>query len=294
MFELKSYLSDRGLLVDRALAARLPPETDRPTTLHRAMRYAALTGGKRLRPILCLAASEAVGATLEQAMTPALAVELFHAYTLVHDDLPAMDNDDLRRGKPTCHKAFDEATAILVGDALLTLAFEWLASDPPASPYSAADYVLELATAGGHAGVVAGQAEDLAGEGQEPTADAVDYIHTHKTGDLIRASTRLGGMAGGASSTEMDALERYGKDIGLAFQVTDDLLNATSSSEVLGKAAGSDEARGKTTYVAVYGLEAARARADNLVEDAIQALENLPGTTEPLVALARYVVDRTH
>lgn len=292
MFELKPYLAERRELVEHALDLHMPPKHERPALLHEAMRYSVFAGGKRIRPILCLAAAEAVGGRAEDALLPAIALEALHTYTLIHDDLPAMDNDELRRGRPTCHIAYGEATAILAGDALLTLAFEWLAESRAPKPYLPNQFALELAEAAGSRGVIGGQVEDLAAEGKPPSADLVDYIHLHKTAALIRAAVRMGGIAGGAKAKELDALTVYGGNIGLAFQIADDILNETSSAGALGKAAGSDRERRKMTYVALYGVETARSKAQELTDQAIARLENRRGETEPLEAIARYIVER--
>jgi len=294
MFDLETYLQRHRRLVEQELDRLLPPAETPPVSLHEAMRYAVLGGGKRVRAILCLAAAEAVGAPAQAALPPALALELFHTYTLIHDDLPAMDDDRLRRGKPTCHIAFGEANAILAGDALLTLSFQWLAEAPPPPGYEATAPVRELARAGGHRGVIAGQVEDLASEGEAPTPQRVEFIHLHKTGLLIRAAIRLGAMAAGAAPSQFENLSRYGEKIGIAFQVADDILNATSTESTLGKAAGSDEARSKMTYVAVHGLQQARQEAEQLVQDALDALAPLNAKAEALRALAQYIVERTH
>ncbi len=290
MPDLQAYIGERVRRINAELDRRLPAESERPAALHRAMRYSVFAGGKRLRPILCLAAAESVGGVLETALPAALALEVLHTYTLIHDDLPGMDNDTLRRGKPTLHVVAGEAMAILAGDALLTLAFEWLAEAPP--PGRSTRLALELARAAGSRGVVGGQVEDLAAEGQPPDADRVDYIHRHKTAALLRAAVRMGGLAGGASEPQLAALTAYGEAAGLAFQIVDDILNETSDAATLGKAAGSDRARGKMTYVAVHGLEAARAQAQALAGEAVAALGILPGPVEPLAALARYVAER--
>jgi geranylgeranyl diphosphate synthase type II len=294
VFDLEKYFSERRTLVDRLLDAKMPPETTRPAEIHRAMRYAVLAGGKRLRPLLCLAAAEAAGGSKEKALVPAAAIELLHTYTLVHDDLPAMDDDKLRRGQPTVHVKFGEANAILAGDALLTLAFEWLAECSAPPPYEPNRLALELARAAGSRGVIGGQVEDIAAEGKTPTAEQVDYIHEHKTGDLIRVAVRMGAITAGASEQVLEALSRYGQHIGLAFQIADDILNATSTPEKLGKAAGSDAQRGKVTYVAVHGLDRARARGLELVEQAVVELKICRGETQPLAALAHHVVARTN
>jgi len=292
MFDLRQYLREKQAAIDAALDAHLPPKNERPAVLHEAMRYSVLAGGKRLRPILCLAAAEAVGAATDTALIPAIAIEILHAYTLIHDDLPAMDDDRLRRGKPTSHVAFGEANAILAGDALLTLAFEWMAVCPAPKPYLPNQLSVELAEAAGSRGVIAGQVEDLAAEGKEPSAELVEYIHLHKTAALIRAAVRIGAIAGGAKAGELNALTIYGCDIGVAFQIADDVLNATSTPEVLGKAAGSDAKRKKMTYVALHGIDGAMKKAGDLVDRAVAELKNLKGPTEPLEAIGKYVVER--
>ena len=294
MFDFHEYMARRQREVDQVLDRRLPPASERPAVLHEAMRYSVFAGGKRLRPILCLAAAGAASGSAESALLPAAALELLHTYTLIHDDLPAMDNDALRRGKPTCHVAFGEANAILAGDALLTLAFEWMALCAPPSPYQPNQYALELAEAAGSRGVIAGQVEDLAAEGRPASAGHVEFIHLHKTAALFRAAARIGAMAGGAGEKAFDALTVYGCDLGLAFQIVDDILNATSTAEALGKTAGSDRERSKATWVAVHGLEAARRRAEELSEQAVNRLAGLRGDVEPLRALARFAVDREY
>jgi geranylgeranyl diphosphate synthase type II len=286
--DLNAYLAARRQEVDAALERHLPRAEEQPARLHTAMRYSLLAGGKRLRPILCLASAEAVGGGREAALLPALALECLHTYTLIHDDLPAMDDDDLRRGLPTCHKKFDEATAILAGDALLTLAFELLARATPA-----AQLALELAEAAGSRGVVGGQAEDLAAEGRAPDAELLEFIHTNKTGKLLRAACRMGALTAGADAGQLAALTTYAAKIGLAFQIADDVLNVTSTPQQLGKAVGSDAARKKMTYVALYGLETARAKAAALIVEAQAALKPLGTPAAPLVALAEFTVRRS-
>lgn len=289
---LSTYLEQTQKEIDLYMEAHLPPPALRPARLHEAMHYSLFAGGKRLRPALCLAACEACSGSRELALRPASAVELFHTFTLIHDDLPAMDDDDLRRGRPTCHVQFDEATAILAGDALHTLAFEWLASSSAPSPYSPSDYVLELARAGGSQGVVGGQVEDMQAEGQVPTDALVRYIHTHKTADLFAASVRIGGISAGTSSEALKALTLYAQKAGLAFQITDDILNETSTRETLGKSVGNDREAGKATYVAVHGTERASQDARKLVHEATTALETLPGNHEILNLLAEYFIMR--
>jgi geranylgeranyl diphosphate synthase, type II len=292
VFDLDQYMEEKRAAVEHALDAHLPPKDERPAILHEAMRYSVFAGGKRLRPILCLAAAEAVGGKAETALIPAAAVEVLHTYTLIHDDLPAMDNDALRRGKPTCHKVYGDAVAILAGDALLTLAFEWLAECRTPKPYLPNQYALELAEAAGSRGVIAGQVEDLAAEGKPPNAELLDFIHLHKTAALIRAAVRLGAIAGGARSDALSALTIYGCDVGLAFQIADDILNVTSTAEKLGKAAGSDAKRKKATYASLYGVDVAEAKAKELTDRATSELEKLRGDTEPLKAIAMHVIER--
>lgn len=292
MVDVTQYVAERTARVDATLDRLLPSESTAPTRLHQAMRYSVFGAGKRLRPVLCLAAAEAIGGDTEPALIPAAAVEILHTYTLIHDDLPAMDDDTLRRGRATCHIAFDEATAILAGDALLTLSFEWLTQTRCAPPHSAIDLVRELATASGSTGVIGGQMADIEGETTPLTIEQLVYIHTHKTGDLIRAAVRLGAMTAGATDVQLAALTAYAEHIGLAFQIADDVLNATGTAEQLGKAAGTDAALGKMTYVAAYGVEGAREKAAALITRAKAALAKLPGNTKPLAALADYVVTR--
>jgi geranylgeranyl diphosphate synthase type II len=257
------------------------------------MRYSVFAGGKRIRPILCLASAEAVGADARQALVPALAIEVLHTYTLIHDDLPCMDNDNLRRGKPTAHVVFGEANALLAGDALLTLAFEWLASCPAPPSYPPGQLAAELAAAAGSREVIGGQVEDLAAESATPSAELVEFIHAHKTAALIRAAVRMGAIAGAADATALSTLTEYGNSVGLAFQITDDILNATAPPEALGKPAGSDERRRKMTSVSVHGLAGARKRAADLVKTAVDRVSALGRPAEPLAAIADYVAGRT-
>lgn len=292
MFDLARYMQEKRVRVDAALDRHLPAETEPPALLHQAMRYSVFSGGKRLRPILCLASAEALGKSDEPAMLPAIALECLHTYTLIHDDLPALDNDDLRRGRPTVHRAFGEATAILAGDALLTFAFELLAGASPPPPYSAAQLVRELAEAAGSRGLVGGQFDDLAAEGQPPEAERVASIHLRKTARLFEAACRLGGLSAGAAPEILDVLGQYGRSLGAAFQIADDVLNATSTPEELGKAAGSDAARRKMTYVSVFGVEGARREAERCAAEAVAALEKLACPSAPLAALARFAVAR--
>jgi geranylgeranyl pyrophosphate synthase len=282
---LLPYLNSQRAAVESALEAHLPAADLRPARLHEAMRYSMMAGGKRLRPILAMATGELLHVEPELLLKPALALELFHTYTLIHDDLPCMDDDDLRRGRPTAHIQFDEATAVLAGDALLTLAFEWMAE-------GGAALVTELAQAGGHAGVIAGQIADLAAETKAPDADELDYIHLNKTAALLRCSIRVGAIIGKADSATLQNLTTFGEYIGLAFQIIDDILDATASTETLGKPAGSDQAQGKTTYVDLYGIEAARKRADDFFTSALDHLHRVDGNTEKLEGIARFICER--
>lgn len=270
----------------------MPAEQTRPAVLHKAMRYSVLAGGKRLRPILCMAACEAVGGPADSALLPGMAIEILHTYTLVHDDLPCMDDDDLRRGRSTSHVVFGEANALLAGDALLTLAFEWLAGIQAPPPYAPNQLALELAQASGSQGVIGGQVEDLSAEGRAPDADLVDYIHRNKTAALIRAAVRMGGICGAASPADLVCLSRYGECAGLAFQIADDILNVTSTAAQLGKPVGNDEELKKLTYVAVHGLEASKQKADSLIREATDSIRGVPGDPQPLIALAEYTVKR--
>lgn len=276
-----------------ALDQRLPPATQHPSRLHSAMRYAT-AAGKRLRPLVCYAAGEVLGLGPERIDATACAVELVHAYSLVHDDLPAMDDDDLRRGQPTVHKKFDEATAILVGDALQTLAFQTLAREGLIEPAQRLRMIETLAGAAGSRGMVGGQAIDLESEGKQLTLAELEALHIHKTGALIRACLRLACHAmSDLDAPRFDALDRYGKCIGLAFQIQDDVLDIEGSTHSLGKTAGKDEASQKSTYPAVMGLRAAKERAADLFETARRSLDLFPGeSAEPLLWLARFIEGR--
>jgi len=291
-FDLDAYMKERLAAVDAALDVFLPPETQRPETLHKAMRYSVFAGGKRLRPILVMAGAEAVGGAAEQVIPTACAMELIHTYSLVHDDLPAMDNDDFRRGVPTNHKVFGEATAILAGDALLTLAFRLVADNVRQTNRSALEVVVDIADAAGHGGMVAGQVADLEAEGRQVGAETVDYIHTHKTGALIRTSLRVGARLCGATAEQVHTLSVAGADLGLAFQIVDDILDVVASSEELGKTAGKDQIQQKATYPAIHGIEASRARARSLIAEAEEALTAFGPRAEPIRALGRFILER--
>ncbi len=281
--------------VNAALQKVLPAAGILPQRLHAAMRHATFNGGKRVRPLLVYAAGEACGAPPEQLDPPACAVELIHSYSLVHDDLPAMDDDDLRRGQPTCHRAFDEATAILAGDALQSLAFEVLAR-PGAGPD--ADRRLEmirvLAMASGSRGMAGGQALDIQAVGRTLSLPELENMHIHKTGALIRASVRLGTLAASAPEPLAERLDRYAKAVGLAFQVQDDILDVVGDPATLGKTQGKDEAADKPTYTSLLGLEGARRQARRLIDEALDNLTPLGAEADPLRHLARYVVSRGH
>jgi geranylgeranyl diphosphate synthase type II len=292
-FDFKTYLTDAGARVEAALDASLGPE--RPESLREAMRYSLLAGGKRLRPILCLAACELAGGDSELAIPTAVALEMIHTMSLIHDDLPAMDNDDLRRGRPTNHKVYGEANAILAGDALLTRAFEMVALRSPGVPAERLLAVVgELSLASGAPGLVGGQVVDLECEGKQVDLETLEYIHLHKTGALLRACVLCGALIGGASAELLDALRTYARGIGLAFQIIDDILDVTASSEVLGKTAGKDLAADKTTYPKLLGLEESKRRAEALVAEAKAALEpyGAGGKAAPLLALAEFITSR--
>jgi len=282
--------------VEAALDAALPPEDAWPAEIHRAIRYSLFAGGKRLRPVLVLAASDAVGGVRSEAVPFACAVELIHTYSLIHDDLPAMDDDDLRRGRPTSHKVFGEANAILAGDALLTRAFHLLAEVPAGWDAERLQRRLRatavLGEACGTAGLIGGQVVDLASEGRSIDAATLERIHAAKTGALLSACVRGGALLGGADAATLDSLGRYAAAIGLAFQVVDDLLDATESSATLGKTAGKDRHTDKATYVKLYGIEATREKAQALQAQALQALAPLGERAGVLAALAHRIVER--
>ena len=282
--------------VDVALERALPPESAWPATIHRAVRYSLFAGGKRIRPVLVLAAGEAVGGAREDLMPLACAVEMVHTYSLVHDDLPAMDDDDLRRGKPTSHKVFGEAIAILAGDALLTRAFHLLAEVPDGWDDARVRRRIRatalLGEACGTTGLIGGQVMDLESEGRTIDAAALERLHRAKTGALLSACVRGGAILGGAGEDALASLARYAAAIGLAFQVVDDVLDATEDAERLGKTAGKDAAAHKATYVSVHGLEKARALAASLRQEALDAVSPLGPRGELLAAIARLIVDR--
>jgi geranylgeranyl diphosphate synthase type II len=290
---LAEYLAAQQQRIDEELRRLVPAETTPPTTIHQAMRYSLFAGGKRIRPILCIEAARAVADCPEGVEAAACALECIHTYSLIHDDLPALDNDDYRRGKLTCHKIYGEAMAILAGDALLTIAFQTLAQLPDIDAGRKVRMIAELSTAAGTVGgMIGGQVADLEGEGKPPDAALLDTIHRAKTGALLRASVRIGAIHGGASTEQLEALSRYGEHIGLAFQIVDDILDVEESSEALGKTAGKDAHQHKITFPAVYGLEKSRAMANVECDRAYQALEQFGNRAHRLREIADLIVHR--
>ena len=292
--DLKSYLVSRQKLIDHALNRYLPKEKVKPATIHKAMRYSLFAGGKRLRPILCLAAAETCGGTIDNALPLACALECIHTYSLVHDDLPSMDNDDFRRGRPTCHKVFGDGIAVLAGDALLTIAFEIVSRAKPTPRYDLSILLREIAVAAGSRKLIAGQVADLQAEGKKATAVQVRYIHESKTAAILAASVGLGAMSANANPKQLGAITRFGRALGLAFQVVDDILDVTQTSEKLGKSAGKDVAANKATYPAVFGLERSRSEAKKLTRQAHSALSSFGPKAEALHALANYLLEREY
>jgi geranylgeranyl diphosphate synthase type II len=292
---LKKYLSTRQKEIDRALDRYLPKASTRPATLHKAMRYSLFAGGKRLRPILCLAAAEACRGNARNALPFACAVECIHTYSLVHDDLPSMDNDDFRRGRPTCHKVFGDGIAVLAGDALLTIAFEIVSTAKPAPRYDTSILLREVAVAAGSQRLIAGQVADLEAEGKSVTRNQLRFIHENKTAAMLKSSVRLGAMSANADTRKLSAITTFGDRLGLAFQVIDDILDVTQTSEILGKSAGKDVAAKKATYPAVIGLEKSRVEARRLTRQAHDALSVFRGgDAEALHALANYLLEREY
>ena len=293
--DLKTYLKAQAKAVDMAMNGYLPKASQQPKAIHEAMRYVVFAGGKRLRPILCLASSDACGGEEDAAMPAACALELMHTYSLVHDDLPAMDDDDLRRGRPTCHKVYGEGMAVLCGDALLTESFVLLSSMVPTKRYSVADYVHELALTGSSRKLIGGQVLDLEGEEQTLNKRGLIRIHEAKTAALLMSSLRLGAMSANATPRQLEALSLFGYKLGLAFQVIDDILDVTQSTEKLGKTAGKDVAVDKSTYPAVIGLDASRKEAAKLTKQAMAALEPMgKKRSARLREIAAYLLDRDY
>lgn len=298
------YLSSRRALVDRTIDANLPPADTPPRVIHEAMRYAVLGGGKRIRPIVAIAAAEAVGAPIEAMDEPLLvpfsALELIHTYSLVHDDLPPLDNDDLRRGRKTTHVVYGEAMGVLTGDALLTEAFSWLARPVEGvAPARQLRAIAEAAKAVDSTGMIGGQVADIVAERSQERSDdreallrELNFIHRNKTGKLFTASVLLGGLLGGASDAQLEALRGYGDALGLAFQVVDDLLDIEESSATLGKTAGKDVAQGKLTWPALLGVDAARAEVDRLLREALRNADMIAGPVNTLAPIARYICER--
>jgi len=297
IMDVKSYLLKRRTVVDKALEGLVPPAKTYPPKVFEAMRYSLFAGGKRVRPILSIAAAEALGANTAGLLPVAGTLELIHTYSLIHDDLPAMDNDDLRRGRPTCHKVYGEAIAILAGDGLLNLAFEVL-SDPrrmrtiPAHRLVA--IIREVSLASGVFGMVGGQVVDMESEGKDVDFPTLEYIHTHKTGALIRASVRVGALYARASERRLKALTRYGEMVGLAFQIADDILDIVGTKEEIGKDVGSDIKKGKKTFPSFYGLTESRRRANEVAGHAVDALKVFDRKADPLRELAKYIVTRVN
>jgi geranylgeranyl diphosphate synthase type II len=291
-FDIGAYLERTSAAVNRALDKSLPAERVKPATIHKAMRYSLFAGGKRLRPALCIAAAEACGGAMEDALPYACAVECIHTYSLIHDDLPAMDDDDYRRGKLTNHKVFGEGMAILAGDALLTQAFEIAAKAKRLKRYTTQQVILEITQASGSLQLIAGQVADLEGEGKKISVPELKYIHERKTSALLSCSARLGGMSANCNARELEALTDFGYHVGLAFQVIDDILDVTQTSEQLGKTAGKDQAAQKATYPAILGLEKSRAIAKRLTARAFAALRPFGKRGAALEALAAYLLQR--
>jgi geranylgeranyl diphosphate synthase, type II len=295
--DIKLYLAKKKEIVDKALEKLVPPAHAFPVSVHEAMRYSLFGGGKRIRPILAIAAAEALGATTADLLPVAGSLELIHTYSLIHDDLPAMDDDDFRRGRATCHKRYGEAMAILAGDGLLNLAFEVL-SDPrrlkaiPANRLL--DIMKEISTASGVSGMIGGQVVDIESEGKDVDFPTLEYIHTHKTGALIRSSVRVGALYAKAGKRQFAALTHYGEMVGLAFQITDDILDITGKREETGKDVGSDIKKGKKTFPGFYGLEESRIRAREVAGKAIQAIKDFDRKADPLRELATFIVNRVN
>jgi geranylgeranyl diphosphate synthase, type II len=291
---LKAYLNSRQKRIDRALDRHLPKAGTKPATIHKAMRYSLFAGGKRLRPILCLAAAEACGGQIDRAMPLASAMECIHTYSLVHDDLPSMDNDDFRRGRPTCHKVFGDGIAVLAGDALLTVAFEIVSRARPTSRYNMSILLREVAVAAGSQKLIGGQVADLEAEGKKTTPAELRYIHENKTAAILTTTVRLGAMSANAEARKLTAMTKFGRALGLAFQVIDDILDVTQTSEKLGKSAGKDVAAQKATYPAVIGLEKSRTEAKRLTRRAHDALSIFGAKAQTLHTLANFLLERDY
>ncbi len=294
IMDINAYLSESKKLVDECLEKLLPAESTEPSTIHKAMRYSVFAGGKRVRPILVLASGESVSGKRDILLHLGAGIEMMHTYSLIHDDLPALDNDDLRRGLPTCHKVFGDAMAILAGDALMTRCYQILVDLPGISDSTRVKIIREISRATGTIdGMVGGQVVDLESEGKPISARVLEYIHDSKTGALLRACVRCGALAAGAGNNELEALTEFGSKIGLVFQIVDDILDVTSSSEALGKTAGKDEKVKKATYPAFYGIEASRQKASELVASALEDIRDFGENAKYLRSLAQFVLSRT-
>ena len=292
---LGAYLETRKKIIDEALERYMPGEDNYPPVIFKALRYSLFAGGKRIRPILCLASAEALGGNIESILPVACALELIHTYSLIHDDLPAMDDDDYRRGRLTSHKVFGENMAILAGDALLTKAFR-LMSDrglmEKISPEKLIYVIHDIAGAAGHFGMVGGQVVDVQSEGEAVDTEVLNFIHTRKTGAMITAAVKAGAVLANAAEVELNALASYGRHVGLAFQIADDILNVEGDQKLMGKVTGSDTMRGKVTYPALVGMDASRKKAGELVEGALSAIKNFDHRAEPLRMIAAYIIER--
>jgi len=292
---IKKYLDERKALVDKALQKLMPKPSGLASDVIKAMNYSLFAGGKRIRPILCIAGAEAVGGHADTVVPVACAIELIHTYSLIHDDLPVMDNDDLRRGKPTNHKVFGEAVAVLAGDGLLTLAFKLMAgygAEKDVKKKALLRIIDLIASAAGYKGMVGGQVVDITYEGKEPDAAVVEYIHRHKTAALIAASVTAGTILAGGTTDEEKSINRYGQQIGLAFQIADDILNIEGDRKVIGKGIGSDKEKGKITYPSVFGTAESKTIQKELITNAIDSLKRFDTRAEPLRSLARYIIER--
>jgi geranylgeranyl diphosphate synthase type II len=295
VFDFKAYLAEKRALVDPALQGYFPESDGLTSDLIKAMRYSLFAGGKRLRPILCMAGAEAVGGSGNDVLPVACALEMIHTYSLIHDDLPVMDDDDLRRGKPTNHKVFGEPIALLAGDGLLTEAFSVMTSPEISErvpPQTLLQAIRMIARAAGHEGMVGGQAVDIQWEGKSADLEVVRFMHTHKTGAMIAASVASGAILAGADGFQSGAIVSYGEKIGLAFQISDDILDIEGDSETMGKRAGTDQERGKMTYPAVLGLEQSKTIQRELIQGATDELRSFDGRAEPLRRIARYIIER--
>ncbi len=293
-FDLNSYLSSKRKQIDNALGVIIE-NNSKDSKIKSAMEYSLMSSGKRLRPILCIAAAETVGSHLDDTMRAACAIEMIHTYSLIHDDLPAMDNDNLRRGRPTCHIKFDEATAILAGDALLTLAFEILSSVESADKdhaFNRLRAIHTIAMAAGCKGMIEGQMQDIAAEGNVLGLEDLKKMHRLKTGALIEASVITGTISVNGNRDQIEKLKNYARNIGLAFQITDDILNVEGDPDIMGKDVGTDQARGKSTYPSILGMEKSKIFVKKLVNDALKVLDYFDNKADPLRAIAHYIVDR--